>query len=407
MNVTEVPEEPFELLGEPLGKGGFAVTYKARVLDRELVEDYGCEIVALKIPHKNKQRVLQRELETNVLLHIHLKNMQSANLVRYLGFCSFRNTIVMAMQYVSGGSLRDLLGKIGSQKPLPVDEALLIAEGILAGLTAIHQEHVFHRDIKPENILLEGRIPKIADLGISRMLDPDQVARTTAGTIFYMSPEILSTEGASYTSDIWSMGVTLYEMLTGMLPFGGLSTPLGMITDLIRAAHYVPASRIRPDLPPQIDAIIARSLARDPNDRYASAEEMRKAIAAARQKKGSARIDRELEAIRGLLSSVEPLPDTEAKLRDLLRKYPDEPRIYQYLGEYYNRCQRYEDAIDTFKQGIERDSEYALLYWDLALALQRKGHKREAHSNLQKAMALGLDSSLQRHAAMLLQVLAK
>jgi len=409
MSVTEVrPDEPFELL-QLLGVGGFAQTFKARILEEGLCEQWSCdEIVALKIPlNKKKERTLQKELEMNAILHIRLRDLQSANLVRYLGFCSFRNQIVMAMQFVSQGSLRKLLGDIGKQKPLTVDEALQLAEGVLAGLSAIHQEHVFHRDIKPENILLEGRIPKIADLGISRMLNSDELASTTTGTLYYMSPEILSEEGASFTSDIWSLGVTLYEMLTGQLPFGGRNTPLGKVMDLIRSADYVPPSHVKPDLPPQLDTIIGRALTRSPHDRYKSAEEMRQALIAFRQKKGSSRIDKDLEAIRGLLSTVEPSPEMEPKLKELMRKNPDEPRIYQYLGEYYNRCQRYGEAIDMFNAGIARNPDYALLYWDLALALQRKGQKREARKNLEQAVTLGLDPSLQRHATMLLQVLGK
>jgi len=408
MSVTEVrPDEPFELLSL-LGVGGFAQTFKARIVEEGLCEQWNCdEIVALKIPlNKKKERTLQKELEMNAILHMRLRDLQSANLVRYLGFCSFRNQIVMAMQFVSQGSLRKLLGDIGQQKPLPLDDALQIAEGVLAGLSAIHQEHVFHRDIKPENILLEGRIPKIADLGISRMLNSDELASTTTGTLYYMSPEILSEEGASFTSDIWSLGVTLYEMATGKLPFGGRNTALGKCMDLIRSADYVPPSQVKPDLPPQLDTIIGRALTRSPGDRYKSAEEMRQTLIAFRQKKGS-RVDKDLEAIRGLLSGVEPAPETEPKLKELMRKNPDEPRIYQYLGEYYNRCQRYSEAIEVFNAGIAKSPGYALLYWDLALALQRKGQKREARKNLEQAVSLGLDPSLQRHAMMLLQVLGK
>jgi tetratricopeptide (TPR) repeat protein len=201
--------------------------------------------------------------------------------------------------------------------------------------------------------------------------------------------------------------VTLYEMLTGQLPFGGRNTPLGKVMDLIRSADYVPPSHVKPDLPPQLDTIIGRALTRSPHDRYKSAEEMRQALIAFRQKKGSSRIDKDLEAIRGLLSTVEPSPEMEPKLKELMRKNPDEPRIYQYLGEYYNRCQRYGEAIDMFNAGIARNPDYALLYWDLALALQRKGQKREARKNLEQAVTLGLDPSLQRHATMLLQVLGK
>lgn len=405
MSITEIrPDEPFELL-EHLGTGGFAHTYKARVLNDDMRLEWGSDIVAIKMPlNPKKERTLARELETNVILHVRLKELQSANLVRYLGFCSFRNQIVMVMQFVSQGSLRNRIGSIGNQKVIPLDEGLQIAEGVLAGLSAIHQEHVLHRDIKPENILMEGRIPKIADLGIARMLNSDEMASTTTGTLYYMSPEILADEGATFTTDVWSLGVMLYEMLTGRLPFFG---PPKKVMDLICEAGYVPASSVNGDLPPQLDAIVARALARNPKERYQSAEEMRQALVAFRKKKGGGKIDKELEAIRELLSGMEPSEGTETKLRALMQKHPDEPRVYQYLGEYYNRCQRYGEAITIFRAGIERNPSDAHLHWDLALALQRKGQKREARKALEQAATLGLDASLQRHATMLLQMLGK
>jgi serine/threonine protein kinase len=198
-------------------------------LTRQLREDFGADIVALKIPHKDKERALRREVEMQAVLHLRLKDIQAVNIVRYLGFAVFRGKMVMAMEFVEHGSLRDKLGKIGLQKRLPIEEALKIAEGALKGLAAIHQEHVFHRDIKPENILMSGHPPKVTDFGISRMLDANELASTTSGTIFYMSPEILGPEGASFTSDIWSVGATLYEMVTGKLPFWGLDTPFWVV----------------------------------------------------------------------------------------------------------------------------------------------------------------------------------
>src|SRR6185295_17677035 len=100
----------------------------------------------------------------------------------------FRNQIVMAMEYISGGSLRNVIGIDKKQKRLPVEDAVRIAIGVLDGLAVIHREHVFHRDIKPENILMDGKTPKIADLGISRMLGTNELASTTTGTLYYMSP---------------------------------------------------------------------------------------------------------------------------------------------------------------------------------------------------------------------------
>jgi len=226
--------EPFELI-ELLGTGGFAHTYRAQVIDEDLVEDFGSEEVALKIPlNSKKERILRHELELNASLYLRMKNMNVPNIVRYLGFAVFRGQIVMAMEYVSQGNLRKMMRSHGHPRRLPVEDAVRISMGILKGLVVIHQEHVFHRDIKPENILVAEDIPKIADLGLARMLAPNELASSAAGTIHYMSPETFGEEGASFTSDLWSLGVMLYEMLTAKLPFGRLNTPIGTMVDLIR-----------------------------------------------------------------------------------------------------------------------------------------------------------------------------
>ncbi|NJD10209.1 MAG: hypothetical protein FIB01_07125 [Gemmatimonadetes bacterium] len=396
--------EPFELLA-PLGSGGFAATFKARVLDEELVRDWGSDIVAVKIPlGKKQEHVLAKEIERGGFLHLRLRGLQATNLVRYLGFCVFRGQLVMAMQYVSGGSLRGIIGSVGVQKPLPLDQAVEITEGILAGLAAMHRERMFHRDIKPENILMDGRVPKIADLGISEMLNSDELA-SQAGTLHFMSPELLGTEGASFPSDIWSLGVTFYEMVTGHLPFGDLSTPMGVIVDRIRRGEIPPPRAHRPDIPEELQRIVLKAMEHRPEDRFHSAEEMIENLEAWRLGGAKAKVNEELEAARELLSSMEPPPGAEGKLRGLVAKYPDDPRAYQYLGEYYNRCQRPGDAISAFQEGLKRAPQDALLHWDLALSLQRKGKKVEAAASLEQAIALGLDASMQRHAHMLLKAL--
>ena len=399
-------DEPFELL-ELLGSGGFAHTYRAKVLDRDLVQDFGAEIVALKIPlNKKKGLVLKRELVINATLHLHLKNLQSINLVRYLGFTVFQNQIVMAMEYVKNGSLRNRLGDIGRQKRLPVDEAVRIAQEVLKGLMVIHQEHVFHRDIKPENILMDGNTAKIADLGIARMLESNELASTTTGTIYYMSPELLSEQGAAFTSDIWSLAITLYEMVTGRLPFGEPDTPIGKMVDLIRCAKPVPAGEVCPEVPVSLSNIIDRGLSKNPADRYASAEEMYEALKHYKQEPDG-EIEKELAPIRELMSGTGEMGVIEERLQAIVRKFPRNAKAYQYLGELYNRCQRYAEAIAAFKKGLEFDANNALLYWDLALASQGTGQLAEAARNLKKAESLNLDASLRRILPTLLKALHK
>lgn len=396
-------EEQFELLGL-LGIGGFAHTHKARVLDRELLEDFGAEIVALKIPHNDKKRALKRDLEMNTLLHLRLRDLHCENIVRYLGFSIFRGQIVLAFEYVAQGSLRKLLGPLGRQQRLPVEQAVKIAAGILKGLSVIHNEQVFHRDIKPENILMQGQIAKIADLGLSRMLSPQQAASSATGTPLYMSPETLLRGGASFVSDIWSLGVTLYEMITGTLPIGEVETAFGELVDLMRKQEIVPPNEICPDIPRSLCDVVMRALRADPAERYATADEMLIALQGILEEKDS-RIEKDMAPIRELIDAGGNPNQIEGMLQALVKQYAGDARAYQYLGEYYNRCQRYCEAIEVFKKGLELDAESALLNWDKALACQASGNRRDALNALRKAQSLGLPPNLQRHASILLKVL--
>lgn len=398
------PAEPFELV-EHLGTGGFAHTYHARVVDPDLAEDFGTGEVALKIPlNRKKEMILRHELELNAGLHLRLKELDAANIVRYLGFAVFRNQIVMAMEYMPEGSLRGRIGSIGKQRPLPASEGVTIAKGILRGMNVIHRERVFHRDIKPENILMAGGEPKIADLGIARMLNSNELASSTVGTIYYMSPEILSTEGASFPSDIWSLGVTLYEMVTGKLPFGSLTTPLGTMADLIRGGEFVPACETCDQVPPALSRIIGQALTKEPTGRFASAEDMLQALE--RFERGSSSpVDDEMAGIRELAEGCEKTAEVEGRLCELVARYPGEPKAYQYLGEFLNRCQRHNEALAAFAKGLVIDPENPVLHWDLALAHQRIGNRTAAAQHLETALKSGLDASHRRHAAVLLRAL--
>ena len=395
-------DESFELL-ETLGWGGFARTYLARVCDEELIQEFGTDQVALKIPlNKQKARALKRDIELNAALHLRLKDMRSVNIVRYLGFDFYKGQPVMVMHYMPNGSLRKIIGGLGRQKRLPIEETVRITIEVLKGLAVIHGEHVFHRDIKPDNVLMEGTTPKIADFGISRMLETNEMASSTVGTIYYMSPEILG-KGASFPSDIWSMGVMLYEMATGRLPFGDNVTSIGEMADLIRVGSHVPAHEVCPDIPVPLSKVIDCALCKQPAKRFSSAREMEDALVKCMKKPDA--IEQEMAAVRELMSRPECNDDVEAKLRKLVVKYPQNPKAYLYLGEFYNRGQRPLDAIEAFQKGLQLDPQNALLHWYSALAAQGLGRQRDAVMHLNKALALDLDPSLRRFAETLLRSL--
>jgi serine/threonine-protein kinase len=177
--------------------------------------------------------------------------------------------VYMAMEYIEGCELRELLAQ---GQPLPVVQAVDIAAQVGEGLAYAHQHQVVHRDIKPANIMItrEGRA-KIADFGIARMRSSE--TRTQTGVIMgspkYISPEQIVGTRADHRSDIFSLGVILYECLTGATPFNGegLSALMYQITNHDPA----PPSSVNPQVPVMLDYIVAKVLAKAPEARYQSA----------------------------------------------------------------------------------------------------------------------------------------
>ena len=391
-----------------LGAGGFAQTHLAEVLDHKLRKEWGKEVV-IKIPHdKGKEKVLIRELIMNAGLHLNLQKARSKNVVPYLDFSTYDDLYVMVMEYIEGDTLRDYIGSIGRQQIMKTDDAMNIAEQVCEGLVEIHKFHIFHRDIKPENILITKKThtAMIMDLGISRFLSSADLASTTTGTIYYMPKELLNKEGGSFYSDIYSLGVVMYEMLTGRLPFFGES--IGDTIDNIRKNSPAPPIEFNPDIDDRLNKIILKAINREVAGRYNTAEELLKAIRAFRQG-----IDEDDEYIGKYLSEAQELlrldnvKDAEKKLKELVKEYPDSPKSYLGLGEFYNRCQRYRDAIKMFKKGISFDPGYALFYRDMALSLSALGSGKEAIDSLKKAVELGLETSLEKHAVKLLELWEK
>jgi predicted Ser/Thr protein kinase len=186
----------------------------------------------------------------------------------------------IVMEYVPGQTLADVLKREG---PLDPDRAARIAEDVATALQAAHERGLVHRDVKPGNVMIdpEGRT-KVMDFGIARAAANDTLTQTGAvlGTAAYLSPEQARGDPVDARSDIYSLGAVLYEMLTGRPPFTG-DSPVA-----IAYAHVNdqpdPPSAHRPGVPPELEAVTIRALAKDPGDRYPSAEAFRAAIAAAR-----------------------------------------------------------------------------------------------------------------------------
>jgi serine/threonine protein kinase len=181
-------------------------------------------------------------------------------------------TYYIAMEYLPGGTLKDLILKRGALPPqMAAQVALQIAEALQVG----HKKGIIHRDVKSRNILItESGDTKVADFGIARAADATTISHLGEifGTAKYMSPEQAMGEPVGPASDLYSLGVVLYEMLTGRVPFEA-ETPAD-----VSAKHadetLRPPREVNPEVPEDMDALVMKLLARDPKDRYGSAAEL-------------------------------------------------------------------------------------------------------------------------------------
>src|SRR5438270_2288446 len=180
-------------------------------------------------------------------------------------------TYYIAMEYLDGRSMKEL---IVSRGPAPISVAIDYARQILAAVGFAHRHGIVHRDIKPHNVLVdaEGRL-KVTDFGIARAGASQMTeAGSIIGTAQYLSPEQAKGAPVDQTSDLYSVGVVLYELLTGTVPFSG-DTPVEIAMKHLSQTPE-PPSRKRPDIPRELDMVVMRALAKHPEDRYQTAEEM-------------------------------------------------------------------------------------------------------------------------------------
>ncbi len=249
-------------LRETLGSGGMADVYLAHddVLDRPL---------ALKIlsgRYANDEEFVERfRREARNAASLSHPNIVSI----YDRGETGDGTYYIAMEYLPGGTLKDRLNKRG---PLPARTAAAVALQIAEALRCAHDSGVVHRDIKPHNILItESGDIKVTDFGIARAASSSTMTRTGSilGTAHYLSPEQAMGEPVRPASDLYSLGVVLYEMLTGELPYDA-ETPIGIAMKHVNG-HLRPPIEVDPSIPAGINAVVMRLLARDPEDRYASA----------------------------------------------------------------------------------------------------------------------------------------
>ena len=246
-----------------LGAGGMADVYLAE--DQELGRRVAIKI--LNGRHANDAQFIER-------FRREAKNaaaLNHPNIVSIYDRGEAEDTYYIAMEFLDGRTLKELIIGRGAA---PINVAIEYARQILSALRFAHRHGIVHRDIKPHNALVdgEGRV-KVTDFGIARAGTSQMTeAGSIVGTAQYLSPEQARGGEVDPRSDLYSLGIVLYELLTGKTPFDG-ETPVEIAMKHLSATPQ-PPSKLRPDIPPELDMVVLRALAKNPDDRYQSADEM-------------------------------------------------------------------------------------------------------------------------------------
>jgi len=253
---------------EKLGQGGMGVVYKAE--DLRLRRHVALKLIAPELTGDPQARAR------------FLQEAQTISSFEHPNICVVHEVdetadgrMFMAMTYYAGQTLREIL----SRGPLPLDRALDVAAQVAQGLARAHEQGVVHRDVKPANILVPERGPvKILDFGIAKLLGGEGLTQEgrMLGTVLYMSPEQVRGEAIDHRTDLWSLGVMLFEMLTGAMPFRG-EHPQASIYAILNSPPRMGELSARAPLP--VVEVVRRCLAKPPDRRYRDAGELAAEIA--------------------------------------------------------------------------------------------------------------------------------
>jgi len=260
-----------------IGRGAFADVWLAT--DEKLRRPVALKFLRHSDPLRTRPQDRDRFLEeARIIAGFQHRNMVTLFHLHEVPGSGF----ALELEYLDGGSVQDLLNERGQ---LPVDEAMEIAKAVASALAGAHAAGILHGDVKPGNILrgLDGRI-KLGDFGLASLLGVKDLERSRfAGTPLYLAPEVVAEGPFGPTADIWSFGVTLYQILAGRAPFARSS-----LFSLLLAIEHEAPSPLDAHVPPDVAAIVERCLAKRPEDRYRDGAELRFALEERERPGGSA-----------------------------------------------------------------------------------------------------------------------
>jgi tetratricopeptide (TPR) repeat protein len=392
---------------ERLGEGGMGVVYRA--IDLRLRRAVALKLLRTHTPRdpRAKERLLGEARAAAALDHPNICTIYE------VGETAAQVPFI-AMAFYRGETLQQVIGR----GPLPHPTALDYATQVARGLGVAHQRGIVHRDVKPANIVVTADgVVKLLDFGIARVLDVSASHDgVTPGTIAYMSPEQASSRPVDQRTDLWSLGVVLYEMCTGVRPFGG-DHAAEVVHAILHQSPPEPAA-LRREIPPHVESILGRLLAKDPEQRYGNADELisdlvstshspTRATGAARRRLlrraawyGAGLLALGIAAASWPGAKAPPLSERRIAARDL---YGQGNRDVLYRTERGRR-----QSLEFFRQALAVDPTYATAHAGLAhllvLTADDSGASRRAHllaANDAARTAIRLDSLLaDAHAAL-------
>jgi len=250
-----------------LGMGGMGKVYKVRNVISDRIE-----AMKILLPDLNSNQGLADRFLREIRL---LATLNHPNIASLRTALTYENQLVMIMELVEGETLANRIARA----PISTADAVNFSDQILSALSYAHKQNIIHRDIKPANMMLtpSGTV-KLMDFGIARSSSDHALTNTgtTIGSLNYMPPEQVRGESADARSDIYSYGVSLYELLTGQLPFKG-DSQYSLMTAHLKELPAAPIT-LRADLPPALNEIIMMAMAKDPAERFQSADAFRAAL---------------------------------------------------------------------------------------------------------------------------------
>jgi serine/threonine protein kinase len=261
-------------LGERVAGGGMGVVYRA--VDERLGRTVALKFLQARF-HADDSAAERFRREARTVAALEHPNICT---VHEIGETE-DGQLFIAMPLYDGETLQSRIAR-AADAGLPVDEAVAIAAQVARGLAKAHQTGVVHRDVKPSNAFVtDDGVVKLLDFGIAKLIDATVTGTgggAMLGTVAYMSPEQARGGAVDHRSDLWSLGVVLYEMLAGRRPFPGEAA--SVVLEAIQSGRYLPLATYRADVPPALAAIVDRALAPAPDARYQSAQQMERDLLA-------------------------------------------------------------------------------------------------------------------------------